>query len=185
MKLVEKFDPRTEASARALGYYERRQPETEAEWREHVARADRLYYWLPAEAFEELPTADERLHPQYHTHVRPLSLETRFVWALAVSQAQTMRAEAEAYSAATRGLFRRKLTELGFYDPEPVELALRAFLAGKRVDVERKLNEPSRLLVDGKLVARNIVATHLRLTPLADADDHAREIVYGSRPEVV
>lgn len=173
MKLVEKFAPRTEASARALGYYERRQPETEAEWREHVARADRLYYWLPAEAFEELPTADERLHPQYHTRVRALGLETRFLWALAVGQAQAMRTEAEAYSAATRGLFRRKLAALGFHGPThapAVEEALRAFLKGRRVEVTNPLNAPSRLLVDGKLVAENVIGLDTLLTPHADAD---------------
>jgi hypothetical protein len=165
VKLVEKFDPRIEASARALGYYDRTQPTTETEWREHLARRGRLYFWLPAEAFTELPTAEERTHPQYHQRVRALSLETRLLWALAVSQAQAVRKEAEAYSAATRGLFRHRLQEMGFYAPDPVERALRAFLAGKRVDVEHKLNEPSRLLVDGKLVARNIIATNLRLTP--------------------
>lgn len=166
MKLAWKFDPRTEASARALGYYDRSQPETEAEWREHVARHDRLYYWFPGEAFEELPTPDELVHPQHHVRVRPLSLEARLVWALSVSQAETMRREAEAYSAAARGLFRHHLREMGFYDPEPVELALRAFLAGKRVHVDHKLNAPSQLLVDGKVVAYNVVATHLRLTKI-------------------
>lgn len=187
MKLAQKIDPRTEASARALGYYGRLpMPESWEESQEQVARAARRYFWFPAEALDEVPqTLDEMAHYQRHGRLRILSLETRFLWALAVSQAQAMRKEAEAYSAATRGLFRHKLAQMGFYDPEGVEPALRAFLAGKRVDVERKLNAPSRLLVDGKLVAENVIALDMRLTPLADADGHAREVVHGSHPDVV
>lgn len=156
MKLAQKFDPRTEASARALGYYDSSQPKTEAEWREHVARHDRLYYWFPGEAFEELPTADELVHPQWHTRVRPLSLETRFLWALAVGQAQAMRKEADAFASVTRGLFRRKLAAMGFHGPtyaEAVEEALRAFLNGRRVEVSNPLNAPSRLTVEGRIIA--------------------------------
>lgn len=186
MKLAERFDPRTEASARALGYYERPPlAETWEEAQEQNARLDRTYYWLPAEVFTEPLTADEQVHPHFHSRLRPLGLDTRFLWALAAGQAQAMRTEAEAYSAATRGLFRHKLAQMGFYDPQDVELALRAFLAGKRVDVERKLNAPSRLLVEGKLVAENVIALDMRLTSLADADGHAREVMHGSHPDVV
>lgn len=157
MKLVEKFAPRTEASARALGYYDQvPRAETWEEAQDRNARLDRTYYWLPAEAFVELPTEDQRLHPHYHTRVRPLSLETRFLWALAVGQAQAMRTEAEAYSAATRGLFRRKLAQMGFHGPTyapAVEEALGAFLKGRRVEVSNPLNAPSRLTVEGRVIA--------------------------------
>lgn len=187
MKLAEKMAPGTEASARALGYYGRLpMPESWGEAQEQVARAARRYFWFPAEALDEVPqTVDEMAHYQRHSRLRILSVETRLVWALSVWQAETMRKEAEAYSAATRGLFRHHLREMGFYAPDPVERALRAFLAGKRVYVEHKLNAPSRLLVDGKLVAENVIAVDLRMTPLADADGHAREVVHGSHPDVV
>ena len=183
--LLGKLNPRTDEAAKALGFYELGDISDSEKWWEAMRRDEHTYWWFPAEAVTEDDSPEGRAWDHRHSKVRSLSLETRLLWALAVGQAQTMRTEAEAYSAATRGLFRHKLTELGFYDPKPVELALRAFLAGKRVDVERKLNEPSALLVDGEVVARNVVATHLRLTALADADGHAREVVHGSHPDVV
>lgn len=178
--LLSKLDPRTDEAARALGFYELGDISDPEKWWEAMQRDERTYWWFPAEAVTADESPEGRAWDHRHSKMRSLPLETRLLWTLVVGQAQNMRAEAEAYSAATRGLFRRKLTELGFYDPEPVELALRAFLAGKRVDVERKLNEPSALLVDGRAVAYNVVATHLRLTPLTGADGDVREVVHGS-----
>jgi hypothetical protein len=183
--LLSKLEPRTNEAAMALGFYELGDISDPEKWWEAMQRDERTFWWFPAEAVTADESPEGRAWDHRHSKVRPLSLETRLVWALTVGQAQAMRKEAEAYSAATRGLFRHKLAQMGFYDPQDVELALRAFLEGKRVDVERKLNAPSRLLVDGKPVAENVIALDMRLTPFADADGHAREIVHGSHPGVV
>lgn len=183
MKLAEKIDPRTEASARALGYYGRLpMPESWEESQEQAARAARRYFWFPAEALDEVPqTLDEMAYHQRHGRLRILSLETRFLWALAVGQAETMRKEADAFASVTRGLFRRKLAAVGFHGPTyapAMEEALRAFLKGRRVEVSNPLNAPSRLTVEGRVIAHGPLA-YLEGT----ADD--RESVHGSHPGVV
>lgn len=168
MRLLDKIDPNTRASAEALGYG----PHFELDPIDGdpvKPLPEGTYYWFPAEALTGEPrNAREEDEQHRRGRLRPLPLETRFLWAINLRRAQEMREQADLFASATRGLFRLKLREMGFYDPDDVEFALRAFLKGKRVDVERRINAPSRLIVDGKLVAENVIARHLRLTALAD-----------------
>lgn len=166
MKLLDRIDPRTRASADALGFYA--EPRDAAEARELDEREARTYWWFSPEALaEDAHTTAARAADHASGRLRALRPETRYLWSFSVREAEVMRREAEAFSAIMRGMFRHRLATLGFTDRPTVEEALQAFLKGRQVDVNYKLNAPSQLLVDGKVVAHNVVATHLRVTPLA------------------
>lgn len=154
--LLGKLNPPTKEAATALGFYELGDISDPEKWWEAMQRDGRTYWWFPAEAVTAADSPGGRAWDHRYSKVRSLSLETRLLWALAVGRAQAMRTEAQAYSAAMRGLFRRKLASFGFHGPayaEDMEQALRAFLKGQRVEVSRPLNTVSTLMVEGRTIA--------------------------------
>lgn len=154
--LLELDNPRTLGSAETLGYFRRTPlPISPDELAELEELEGRTYFWFPPEYVVDTATTQAEQAAQHaHGHLRALPEGQAYLWALAASQAQFLRQEADAYAAAGRGLFRHRLGEMGFAPGEEVEEALRAFLGGRRVEVQRPINAPAALLVDGKVVAR-------------------------------
>lgn len=163
MKIRNDIRPSTRGAAESLGFYdEPARPIDPEHLRELDEQRERRYWWFPSDALER--PADAFALPHLDGHVRSLGLAA-YLWGGQVWQQQEAAREAEALTAATRGLFRLALAQRGF-GGTVVETALTAFMAGGDVEVRDHTDAPAELVVDGKVIGRNVIAKSLRLTRL-------------------
>lgn len=162
MKIRDDIRPSTRGAAESLGFYEQPRAIDPEHLRELTEQEERTYWWFPPDALDR-PAADFA-HEHLDGNVRYLGLAT-YLWGSQVWQQQEAAREAEALTAVTRGLFRLALAQRGF-GGTVVEAALKAFMTRGDVEVRDHTDAPAELVVNGKVIGRNVIAKSMRLTRL-------------------